>query len=724
MKLRVKQIIFCTIIAIGVIAATVFKTPFHVQSDLMSLMNTNEPASQWPINKVSNKFSSVLNIIVESKDETDGINISNKIINDINNNEFDTLHVQSSNFALKSFIKDLIPFKNGLISPQTKALLQTGDTRQIANNQIKNISESMIPSLIPLRDDAFGLLSDYIMNIPDTNTAWTINNELLWQNIDGSHFFMIPTDTDNSNATLCAHQINLLQDKIKEYQTDDIKVHISGVPLHTATMVRKSQIEMGIISFLALFAAISLSYLLFRKMFTLIPVVSSLLVGFLCGTIALFLCFDTPHILTFVFGTTLIGLGIDYSFHFISASGLKNKKQIHKSMLHSFLTTMVCFLPLLFSHISLLQQISVFSIVGLTTIYIGLRLFMPQKLSIKANPIKIPVILYPRTKIIIASIIGIVIVATLPFVRIENNMQQLYRPTQQIAREDIFFQNLNKSNNLSVMLIRGKTVDDILAHEEELKSNGHKFFGLSNIIPSKKTQIENAGLVKQIYDKESKYLQKQLGLKNQPEFIDTDILTVDDIKSEFLKDWINKLIIKDGDYVYSIAQVAQHTEINDNNVKIISPSNILNQYITQYSIETYNLLIICTICLFALLSLIYRGRAIIYLVPSIIGILLAISILTWFNQPITFFHMLSFFIVIGLGLDYTIFNINMNNNIEMRPVLFSFLTSFIGFGLLAFTSFFLIKSMGITIGLGLGLSYLISLLLFTNPQYSHHNRKR
>lgn len=724
MKLLVKRILFCAIIVTGLFSVVVFKTPIHTQSDLMSLLNTNEISQEWPVNKISNKFSSVANIIVESKNENIATNTANKIIRDINTDDFNTLHIQSSNFSLKSFTKDLIPFKNGLISARYKTLLHNGATRQIANNQIKQISESMIPPLISLRDDPFGLLSDYIMNIGNTNTTWTLNNGLLWQNIDGVHYFMIPIDTDDSNATLCANQINLLRNKLKAYNNENITVHFSGVPLHTAIMVQKSQIEMGIISFLALFAAILLNYLLFKKLFTLIPVISSLSIGFLCGTIALFLCFNTPHILTFVFGTTLIGLGIDYAFHFLSASGLKDQKQIHKNMLHSFLTTIVCFLPLLFSQISLLKQISVFTITGLTAIYTGLMLFMPNKLKIKTKPMKMPFVLTKKTKFIIASILGIFIIGTLPFVRIENNMQQLYRPDSQIATEDAFFQKLNKSNKSKIMLIRGQTIDEILTHEEELKSNGVQFFSVSNIIPSKSTQIENTELVKQIYAKESKYLQKQLELKNKPNFVESDILTFDRIQSEFLNNWLNKLIYKDGDYIYSIAQISPDTQINDVNVKVVSPSDILNQYINQYSQETYYLLIICTICLIALLSVIYKKRAIIYLVPSILGILLAISILTIFNQPITFFHMLSFFIVIGLGLDYTIFNINTNNDVEMRPVLFSFLTSFIGFGLLAFTSFFLIKSMGITIGLGLGLSYLISLLLFRHPTRTHRNSRK
>ena len=179
-----------------------------------------------------------------------------------------------------------------------------------------------------------------------------------------------------------------------------------------------------------------------------------------------------------------------------------------------------------------------------------------------------------------------------------------------------------------------------------------------------------------------------------------------------MNNWINKLIIQDGDYVYSLAQVSPDTRINNANARIISVSESLTQQIEKYSLKTYRLLAICAICLLALLTVFYKKRAIIYLMPSMLAILLSICILTWVGQPITFFHMLSFFIVIGLGLDYTIFNINTNTNEEMRPILFSFLTSFIGFGLLTFTSFLLIKSMGITLGLGLGLSYLISLFLF------------
>lgn len=719
MKLFVKRFLFCFAFVVAIISIAIFKPDWHIQSDLMSLMNSESLTNEWPINKISNQISSIANIIVESDNEQEAINTSNKIAQDLA--KFDTLHVQTNNFSIKSLSRDLIPYKNGLISKSDKQLLQSGKFRELTDNTIKRNTQSMMPNIVPLRDDPFGLLSDYIVTMGNTDTNWNINHGFMWQQIGNKHYVMIPIDTDNSNMSRFSNQINTIYNNINMYNSQNTTVHLTGVPVHSATMAKTSQNQMTFISILSIIAVILFNYLLFKRFITLIPIISSLFIGFLSGTIVLILCFSNPHILTFVFGTTLIGLGVDYSFHQITATSLKNKDQIYENMLHSFLTTVVCFLPLAFSQISLLQQISVFTITGISTIYIGLRLFLPIKFNVKTKPMKTPIVLSRKKRIFTAIIMGIIIVTTIPFVRIENNMRQLYRPNHQIAEQDAFFQKLNKSESGEIMLIRGKSIDEILQRQEEIKSHGIDFFSISNIIPSTKTQIKNAELAQKLYEKQSKYLQKKLSLKNVPTFVDSDILTIDNIKSDFVRNWINKLVIQDGQYFYSVSQINNEIKIDDENVKIISTSKLLNQYIEQCSIETYKLLAICGICLVLLLSVLYKKRAIIYLIPSVFAILLSISILTWFATPINFFHLLSFFIVIGLGIDYTIFNINTNNEKETRPVMFSFLTSFIGFGLLSFTSFFLIKSMGITLGLGLGLSYIISLLLFMPDKRHRRN---
>ena len=720
MKSIVKKVLFCLAVIVGIVMTVLLRQPLHAQTDLMSLVNTDETEQQWPVNKISDKFSSVMNIVVESNYEKIALNSANQIVDLLNTEKFSALNIQSNNFSLKDVTQCLIPYKNGLLSAHHKEILQQNQSRQIANDAIKQVSQSMMPQMIPLRDDPFLLLSDYLLNINNDSSGWTLHNGLLWQYKNYKHYFLIPLDVNTKNSDKTTKQINLLHQKLLTQESENLNIYISGIPLHTAVMVQKTKIQLGILSTLAIIMAILFSYLLFKKIITVLTVILSLSVGFLCGTIALFLLFNTPHILTFVFGTTLIGLGIDYSFHFLTGATLQDQTQIRKNMWHSFLTTVVCFLPLMFSGISLLEQISVFTIVGLTTVYTGLNLFMPKKLNLKTQSLNISFNISHKIKFIILSLIGIVIVATLPFVKTENNMNQLYRPDAAIMAQDKVIQNLNNAKESAVLMVRGSDIQAVLETEEDIKRNGYKFFSLSSIIPSVKTQIENQELTKQLYMTQSKYLKQKLGLRNTPKFNETQYLTPDNIKSEFLNNWIHKMIINDDEYVYSLTQVSPDIKINNDNARVISVSETLTKQIEKYSHTTYHLLTICAICLMILLSIFYKKRAIIYLIPSVLAILLSICVLTWFNQPITFFHMLAFFIVTGLGLDYTIFNINADNDKEIRPVLFSFLTSFVGFGLLAFTSFFLIKSMGITLGLGLGLSYLISLVLFRTQKSNFH----
>ena len=162
MKLLVKKILFGIAVVLGVVATLIFKTPLHSQTDLISLIDINGAGQQWPVNKISDKFSSVINIVVESDDEKVALQSANKIINLLNTEDFNNLKVQYNNFSLKSVTKDLIPYKSGLLSAQDKEFLQQNQSRKIADNAIKKVSQSMMPLIVPLREDPFLLLSNLV----------------------------------------------------------------------------------------------------------------------------------------------------------------------------------------------------------------------------------------------------------------------------------------------------------------------------------------------------------------------------------------------------------------------------------------------------------------------------------------------------------------------------------------------------------------------------------
>ena len=711
MKLNVKKVIFGIICLCAFLALCLWRMPLSVQTNLNSLLEINN--TDWPVNELTNKFSDVVNIIIKSENLDTAKQTANAITNVLNTDKFDDLSVITTDLSISDTINQLNIHKNSFLSSKHREMLKQGEFTKITDNAVLTISSSMVPSVLSIKDDPFLLATNYINDIKSVNGKWNTRDGFLWQYVAPNHYILISVNVANHDTNKLVNTVNSLESLAHKYNNKNTHVFLSGIPMHTASMTQTSKIQLSIFSLIALTMAILLNWLLFRKTATLVPVILSLGLGFIVGSIVLFLCFPQPHILTFVFGTTLIGLGIDYSFHFISALIHKDSKNIHKNILHSFLTTVVCFLPLAFSGVSLLQQISVFTIIGLTTIYLGWLIFMPTAIDAKNTSIKMPQAVPKKYRPFVIGTLVVAILATMPFMKAQNNMSQLYRPNSELSQAESLMQNLNGVDASKFLLIRGETLNDALLTSEKIKDESGYFFDVSTIIPSKERQTENQNLIRALYRSESKKIQHELGLRATPKFVETPIIEFSDVTdNKTLNSLLNNFIFNDGKYVYIIAHVEKDFTTTAANAITISPTQQMTDLMKEYSHESYGLLVICGIALILLLLFLYRAKALLYLTPSVLAVGLTAAVLTWFNQPITFFHLLSLFIVIGMTLDYSIFHINSVDNREIKPVLFSFLTSLIGFGILGFASFFLIQSMGITLGLGLIFGYLISLFLF------------
>ena len=709
MKLNVKQIFYVFTILLLAVAVIFTRPTLNIQTDITSLI-TPATESQWPISRLTTNFSSIANVIIRSKSNITAKQTAGKILSDIQRTGMQ-VNVQAS-FSLKQIVSEIQSHNGNLLSDQYRKLIKNDDTKTIAQNTIDTVSTSISPTLVPISQDPFLLLTNYLSSFGTQSTKWVPQGDFLWQYRAPYHYILIPIEMPSATDSVFLSTAKSLERIANTLSTDKVQVFTAGAPMHTAKMMSHSKLELSILSMLATIAAIIISFLLFRRFFILLPILFSLLIGFTTGAIILFLLFSTPHILTFVFGTTLIGLGIDYSFHSIhSATNDGQKNSVRKNTFHSFLTTTLCFLPLLFSSISLLQQISVFTISGITAIYLGMLSFIPQHVKVSRRAGRM--ISTPSNKVrnYALALLCTIIAIAVPFTKIENNMSQLYKPTKELLHNDKLFSELSGGASTSFLIVRAPDIQKLLETEEEIKSE-IDFFSISTIIPSLNRQTENQNLIKKLYKEQAKHIKTALGLHKIPKFIETQPLMLESVKSDFLASWLDKLLIQDDGMFYSVSPVSFNATLDHPNAQVFNPSDMITQNMSVYINETYTLLTVCTIALALLLLILYGGKGFLYLIPSALGIGLTITILTMFSQPITFFHLLSFFIVIGLSLDYTIFHLNSDSATEIRPVFYSFLSSFIGFGLLSFTTFFLIRSMGITLGLGLGLSYLISFYFF------------
>lgn len=120
----------------------------------------------------------------------------------------------------------------------------------------------------------------------------------------------------------------------------------------------------------------------------------------------------------------------------------------------------------------------------------------------------------------------------------------------------------------------------------------------------------------------------------------------------------------------------------------------LTDLFARLTFETLMLLMIAVALMIFVSMYLFQRRTLRMLAPVFGAVGVTAVILVLLGVKFTFFHLIAFFMILGLGIDYAIFG-------GERVVFYSFLTSLVGFGMLGFTSFPPTQMMGLTLALGL-----------------------
>ena len=478
---------------------------------------------------------------------------------------------------------------------------------------------SPIPPVLPLDKDPFLLFTDYVLEMSAPKGEWVMVN--------------VSLSPDEALAALKAVK-----------GADDIRC--AGAPFHTAVASERSKREINILSAISLFCVILFGWLLTRS-FRFVPVLLGALAAAFCvAAAALFAVFPKPHLITFVFGTTLIGLSVDYVYHALVA-----QRSIAKPLTFSFLSTAVCFLPLLFSKVGVLNQMALFTLAGLATVYAGVLAFGRKgggheesghtPSSLRDTP---PVSggestegPHPRWRLVVASLVGM---WPLIFLCVHHDIipipggvdiSKFYRP------------------------------DPYLAEGERIAAAAT---GGAGFIPSAAEQRRNARLVRRLYKVEGANLCAMTGLPEK-------VLA---LSAEF---------------------------------KAFDPKGAIEDLFGVWDRDARGLLLISFLALCVALAALFRRECLDFILPILVAYCATEGLLMLMGETLNFFARIGFFIFIGLGLDYCVFHWHARRHAREvgRAVTYSFLTSLVAFGLLGFTEFAVTRLMGITLAFGLAVAY-------------------
>lgn len=748
---KIFRILFVLIlVTLGVLVS--FK-PAHTETNILKAIFSSK--SDNLLIDLSSRFSAKINIIVESSDFEKAEEVSKTFYAKI-----DKTKMKSSDANITEIIEEYEKYHNNLLSNQTRKYLINKQYDKVEENAYEALYNPVIPPVGSIEDDPFLLLTDFVMNLNKNSQAPSNFTPI---QLNDKYYSLIMLDVDKELAlspTVLNKEVKKLVDLQKEFSKNGTKVYLTGAPIHSYFASSHSIFEINLICILSTLFVIGLVFWYFGSLFPLIPIGLSIGLGIYAGYCMTALVFKNIHILTFVFSTTLIGVCVDYSLHYFVAlkegkTGTEVIKDIFKSLTVSLITTVSAFLILLFADFILLRQISIFTITGLVTVYGIVVLWYPllEKIGLDYKPNNTnsldarqnfsllgresergvelnkynmnsllsrifnthETVLASKHLVIFASLsLFIIILLILRPIHFDDNIKNMYTPPKTLLKAEKLFTEIAGTNgDTSIFVVKSNNLEDLLQKEEEIADmlNGTEYQALSKYVPSEKRQKSNQTLRKELYRAKLNDFAIFLPAQKRVQLINTsfgnNFLSASN-DFEFMKK--NFLIDKNT----SIMVVSSYNGEKIDGVRIINFQKDISAQIKHCRRVCLGLLIPIFGLLYLLLTKIYDKKSGLKIIlPSICAVALVFGILGLFGCPINLFHLLAIFLIIGFGLDYSVFRFT-NPEKTGDSVFLSCITTVFSFALLAFAGFKLISSLGTVLALGLLSSYIFSLNLIKN----------
>ena len=600
-------------------------------------------------------------------------------------------------FDLRATLRAFAGRTAGLLSAETRDLLRAGRYREVATASAARLF-GPVPPLFSVKDDPFLLATDYVLALQSNlSPGWSLRDGYPVCTRDGVHFLLVALETERLSLD-ATEDLRRRVEARNATAADGVRIWCCGPLFHTARAATRAKTEVNVLSGVSVACVLLLGVLLFRSLRFVPQLLCAVGASFLVASGALFAVCPRPHALTFVFGTTLIGLAVDYVYHARAAGDVA---RVARPLGISLVTTLACFMPLLCSEVTALRQMALFTMAGLGTVCMTVFAWGPCGPGLPAVE-EAPRARGPgragrwaRALLLCGAALGLF------RLDVSTSPAAFYRPDAYLAAGERRFLEVGPAAGARVALVTGDSLQACLEHEE---AAGLK--GLSAVIPSIRRQRENAALAARLAAHEGARYAALTGLRMPSGAATNVFLDAEVAATGALKRLVAPFRLAP---TRLVAPCPAGFVPADPHVEVLDPRTALEGLFARFLASTCRLLGVSLGLLAVLLLAFFRKRFFLYVGPVVASVAATGGMLGWLGIPLTSFTLLCFFVMVGLGLDYVVFHRSRPGPATCRTVRASFLSSLAGFGLLAFTAFPVTQAMGVTFAFGLFFAYVFSL---------------
>lgn len=660
----------------------------------------------------------------------------------------------------RAFYELYFPHRLQLLSSKDIASLQQ-DQGASLTRKAQQMLYSPMSSAVGNILDADPLLSfpHFLQSLPEPPGALAIKEGWLHGEKEGKHFILMSA-VSNETIFSAARQnlvrfIEAWQQQVT-HQFPDSNLYVFGMSRYTDRGEQQARQETSLIGGFSIAGVILLFLFVFRSPVPMVVGLLPIAFGLLSALALSFAVFGSIHAITLGFGASLIGVCIDYTFHYYcdlwthppSEGG--PLRHIFPAISFGAITSLLGYCALFVAPFPGLRQMAFFSTAGLIGAYATVCLAFPFLLRNQPNGA------FHLTKAItwlalwrrladqhwLQVAFGVLLLlACIGIFKLQPNddVRALQAPPEDLRREEARIRDVAGNLDASrFLLVEGESEDQLLEHlattqqlltDQKQRQTLAFFQSLAPFLPPVSQQRAAWQALQAAWQQPNGPLktyfadmgfEEKAQLDFEQQLRQFDPLTVAEWREHPASEGLRYLWIGETERGFATmvvlggianAEALTALEAQHPFLTYIDKVEDISSLMQRYRVIAVELIVIAYAIIFLLCCWRYGWRqAFGVILPPIFAAILVLGSFGLAGYAYSLFHILAMLLVMGIGIDYTIFfaEAGKPKPTTMLAITLSAITTILSFGLLGLSATALLSGFGITVWLGILWAFLLA----------------
>ncbi|MDB5776036.1 MAG: hypothetical protein JWP38_2169 [Herbaspirillum sp.] len=665
----------------------------------------------------------------------------------------------------------LAPFAGSrfdLLTPQQRQALHTEPASYWTQRGLSGLYGAFGgPKLGAWQDDPFGLFGDWVQARARETPVRPRDGKLFVEAGGRSYVVLLMTLRQPAFSMSAQQAVMPLLNRAKAAAeaAPGIEIISAGVVLHAAAASAQASGEMSTIGIGSLLGIVLMMWLSFRSLKPIALIAASIAVGCLGALSLCWLLFGQIHLLTLVFGASLIGIAQDYGIYFLcsrlradgQAGGDRRNLlvRIWPGLCLTLAAALIGYLGLALTPFPGLRQMAVFSGVGLIFAWLTVLCWFPIFATGGSLRASRPALAFgasragwprlQRNRASLSALLLFALAAAIGIARlhVSDDIRSLQTPPPALLADQIKLSKLlDAPTPVQFYLVRADSIEQLLQREEALQPrlqtlidqqviSGYQ--AISSWTPSIARQREDGALARTALLADGGPLAaiaQQIGegpdwiaglrahLAAQQNLLTPEAFLRTPAGEPWRHLWLGNV---GGQYASIVALRGLNDYANlpllarqadpEHGVQWVDKVNEISGVLGSYRRYMGWVTAGAYAAIFVLLFLRYRQSAWRVLLPPALASIAALAMLGLLGLPLQLFHVLALMLILGLGVDYGIFlqeAPDRHDRFAWLAVGLSAVSALLAFGLLALSKTPPLHAFGITMLIGMASVWLIA----------------